>query len=464
MQLAKSMLKSSKWNVTKTAFSILVLSISFTAMGQSNSPYSRFGLGDIVPATNVTTRGMGGLSAGYADVISVNFSNPASYSQFQAFKEQRSKKISSGRVILDLGVNVDTRTLIKPNTPNKFTSSDAVFSYLQVGVPLRKNWGLSFGIRPVNRIGYLINQQGILRDAGTGNVIDSLAVTEFEGTGGSFLPTIGTGFAIHKFSAGFNVGYFFGRRETNTRRTIFNDSIAYAASNHSTKTSFNDIFFNAGIQYIDTLSKGKTQLTIIRFGISGNWQQKLKASQDILRQTFTRSTIGEILQIDSVYAQNGTKGTIVYPASYKAGFMIQNTKEDGRGWLFGLDYTQTQWSNYRFYGQSDSVQNNWQINAGGQITPKPGSNFFSRVSYRFGVFAGPDYIKVQKSLPQFGASFGLGLPVRQSRLSPSQFSMVNVGFEYSKRGNNNNLLKENMFRVSLGLNLTDLWFGKRKYD
>jgi hypothetical protein len=46
----------------------------------------------------------------------------------------------------------------------------------------------------------------------------------------------------------------------------------------------------------------------------------------------------------------------------------------------------------------------------------------------------------------------------------NQSTMVNLAFEYSKRGNNDNLLKENMFRVSLGFNFTDLWFGKKKYD
>ncbi len=39
-----------------------------------------------------------------------------------------------------------------------------------------------------------------------------------------------------------------------------------------------------------------------------------------------------------------------------------------------------------------------------------------------------------------------------------------VSAKYSKRGNNENVLKENMFRISLGLNFSDIWFTKRKYD
>jgi len=49
-----------------------------------------------------------------------------------------------------------------------------------------------------------------------------------------------------------------------------------------------------------------------------------------------------------------------------------------------------------------------------------------------------------------------------SRLS-GQFTTINIALEYIKRGNNSNIVKENLFRVSVGLNLSDLWFGKRKY-
>ena len=65
---------------------------------------------------------------------------------------------------------------------------------------------------------------------------------------------------------------------------------------------------------------------------------------------------------------------------------------------------------------------------------------------------------------QFGASFGLGLPLRQSRQAHNQVTFINLALEYGKRGNKDNLLRENLFRVSLGLSLSDFWFVKRKYD
>ncbi|HYC29252.1 MAG TPA: hypothetical protein VEB42_10555, partial [Chitinophagaceae bacterium] len=224
----------------KNCFLFLSLFVFSCASAQDNSPYSRFGLGDAVPQNNISTRGMGGISAAYTDAISINFSNPASYSQFQTFIEQRSKQVSSGRVVLDVGMNVESRTLIQPNTTNRFTASNVLFSYLQVGMPLRRNWGLSFGLRPLTRVSYMINRNDRLMDPVTQLPIDS-AVTQFRGNGGSYLPSIGTGFAIGNFSAGINVGYMFGNREAQTLRSFINDSVLYYSSDHTNNSSFGDV-------------------------------------------------------------------------------------------------------------------------------------------------------------------------------------------------------------------------------
>ena len=77
---------------------------------------------------------------------------------------------------------------------------------------------------------------------------------------------------------------------------------------------------------------------------------------------------------------------------------------------------------------------------------------------------GPDYIQVKEKMMQFGASFGLGLPVALSRQAPNQATFINLAFEMVKRGNDKNLLKENLFRFSLGFSLSDIWFIKRKYE
>ena len=66
--------------------------IFLSANSQDNSPYSRYGIGNMVPSTNITSRGMGGLTAGYWDYYAVNMNNPASYSSFRSVLEKKQKE------------------------------------------------------------------------------------------------------------------------------------------------------------------------------------------------------------------------------------------------------------------------------------------------------------------------------------------------------------------------------------
>jgi len=446
--------------IVQTTFSVLLALSLTTASAQDNSPYSRYGLGDVVPNTNILNRAMGGISAGYSDFLSINFNNPASYSRFQAIPEANSKRLQSGRVVLDGGLNIENRTLRTPNATEKFSSTGAQFSYLQVGLPLRKNWGLSFGLRPLTRVNYDISRAEYLKDPVTGDSIE-LALSEFKGSGGTFLPSIGTGFAIKNFSVGVNVGYLFGRRETTNNRSLFNDSLLYNRGRFLTNTYYGDVFVNAGVQYqIDI-----TKQTVLRLGASGNMERKLSATQDIIRETYIEDPNGGDFTQDSVRTVSEVKGEVVYPASYTAGFVVEHQKPLGSGWLVGVDFVQTQWSDFRFMGAQDAVKDNWQVRLGGQFRGKPGRNYFSNVAYRAGFYTGQDYVTAGGDLPNWGITVGAGLPIANyNRLAPGQFSVINLALEYNKRGNNDNIVKENTFRFSLGLNFSDLWFNKRKYD
>lgn len=484
MQLAKSItLKKIKTlhclpagrNGFSLTFLVLILAAFNPAISQDNSPYSRYGIGDLVPHSHLISRGMGGISAGYSDILSINFNNPASYSSFQTGVEAKSKKVVSGRAILDIGLDFESRSLKQQFNLKKFTASNALFSYIQVGMPIRKNWGMVFGFRPVSRISYKMINYERLNDPLTGQPIDS-AVTRYEGDGGAYLATLGTGMSIfrkekpnnmeEKLSFGFNAGYFFGKKDYSTRRSFINDTVNYYQANYETRTNFGAIYVNAGLQYKTAMSK-KVSLTI---GAYGNWGQKINAKQDILRETFVYDdNLGEV-RLDSVSDQRDIKGKIIIPSSYTVGFVAQKliVQEKDRkepGWIIGLDFSVNNWNSYRMYGQKDSIKNTWEIRVGGQFNPVPKiKGYFSNITYRAGLFVGPDYIRVGKILPRFGGSFGMGLPMNFSRQAPNQATIINVTFEYGKRGNSNNLLKENMFRFSLGFSLSDIWFGKRKYD
>ena len=126
---------------------LLMLSLaSLDTRSQENSPYSRYGLGDLTPAQNNLNRAMGGIATAFGDYSTVNFTNPASYAEL---------KITS----LDIGLDYTSRTLRALNPPRKFNSSYLIPSYLQLGLPLSKkrNWGMNLGLRPVTRINYAVS-------------------------------------------------------------------------------------------------------------------------------------------------------------------------------------------------------------------------------------------------------------------------------------------------------------------
>jgi hypothetical protein len=427
--------------ITFSRFTVVVALLSGCCLqlsAQENSPYSRYGLGDMVPNGHIINRAMGGISAGYFDYQSINYNNPASYSKLRI-------------TTFDLGFEVDNRTLREPNNPGKFNASSANISYVQLGIPLvpKRQWGLNFGLRPITRVNYKILTT-------ERNSIDSLA-TIYEGTGGSYDVFVGTGIAIKNFSVGVNVAYSFGTKDYSTRKSFLNDSVIYLQSNHQTKSTFGGFTFQGGAQYSAKL--GKT--TWLRLGVSGQLERKLNANRDIIRETFEYDVNGGTFVIDSVSHQNGLSGTVTYPSSFNAGFVIDKENE----WLVGADYSSSNWSNYQFFGEKDPLQNSWTFKAGGQWTPDlmRGKNYWSRVTYRAGFFVGRDYIKADNNLPVLGFTGGAAFPIRRQNYT-NQYTVINAGLEVGRRGNDSNKIRENFFRISIGLSLSDLWFIKRKYE
>ena len=439
---------------------LLLSIITITSSAQENSPYSRYGLGDIVPNSSITNRGMGGISAGYVDYDkrfdlkdqypksqSVNFLNPASYAKM---------RITS----FDLGFEVDSRTLLASDTQSKFRSVSAIISYVQLGIPLsrKRSLGMNLGLRPVTRINYKIDRRTREKSGNTGNPIDSMQ-TLYEGSGGSYQAYIGFGKSFKNLSVGFNTGYFFGTKDYSTRKSFIPDSLddAYYASNHQTKTSFGGVFFDLGAQYRAQLSKN----LVLNLGAYGNLTQKFKAEREAIDETFNYDVNGATFNIDTISYISNQGGQLQYPSTLGFGFMLDRVDS----WQIGVDFTTTAWDDYSFFGEKEKVKNSWLLKVGGQFIPdvRDTRSYWSHVNYRLGFNYGPDYINVESKLPQFGISAGLGLPVRRNPYL-HQYTLINFSFEYGKRGNISNILRENLFRVGLGFTLSDLWFIKRRYN
>lgn len=433
----------------KLSFVIFLLPIAFYATAQENSPYSRYGLGDVYPSQNIINRALGSIGSTYANGQSVNLANPAAYSELKI-------------VTYDIGISLDTRTLKSADPIDKYSSVNLSPSYVALGMPLSKkhNLGLAFGLKPLSKVSYSIEERVRLR-------ADSMQYL-YEGDGGLYEAFAGVGKRWGGLRLGINTGYMFGRKENNTTANPV-DSINTYASNSQTLTTFNRMFLNGGLQYDAKLSK----TTILRFGLAGNLKQNLKARKQINRQTFRYDENGSMVKIDSISQPSEQKGTIQLPVSYAAGISLNSSIIDHLGnkfekSLLAIEYESTKWSDYRFFNQPDRLINSWKYKAGWQFTPNPLSikSYWDRATYRAGFYYGKEAVNADgNELPVYALTFGAGLPIRRWSAYDNQYTIINTTFELGKRGNKNNNITESFFRLSLGLNLSDIsWFRKRKYE
>lgn len=432
----------------KLSFTFFLLFIFFSVNAQENSPFSRYGLGDIYPSQNIINRAMGGISSTYANGQSINLGNPAAYSELKI-------------VTYDIGISLDTRTLKSANPIGKYNSVNLTPSYVALGMPLSKkrNLGLAFGLKPLSRVSYSIEDDKRI-------AADSINYL-YSGDGGLYQAFVGVGKRWGGLRIGINTGYMFGTKQNNTITTPV-DSVYTYRSNSQTLTSFNKLFLNAGLQYDAKLSK----TTTLRFGLSGNLKQKLNAQQQRNRETFTYDANGVMTKVDSVYQTDEQKGKINYPLSYAAGISLNSNITDHLGnkfekSLLAVEYATTKWADYRFLDQPDKLINSWQFKIGGQLTPNPLSikSYWNRVSYRAGIYYGKEAVSTEgNGLAISALTLGAGFPIRKWSVYDNQYTIINTTIEIGKRGNKNDNITENFFRLSLGLNLSDIWFRKRKYE
>lgn len=434
---------------------------------QENSPYSRYGLGDVYPSQPIPLRAMGGMTAAIDDWQIINSNNPASYGNIRS-------AANGGLVTFDVALSLDARNLKSVTPASQFNSTNLIPSYLQIAFPLNKKyWGMAFGLKPLTRINYSVEERTYkVFESGFADSLLSL----YEGEGGLNQAFIGIGKRWKNLSFGANLNYYFGSKDISTKKIFLNDTVLYNSSNFATNASFNGIVFSGGLQYslklkerLNTVNKTR-EFTFLKIGVAGNVPQKINVSSDNLNQTFYYNTDGMLINIDTVSYKENADGKVKIPASYSIGLLLSHSINETSltNWAIGAEYTATNWEkDYRYYDQTDKVINSWLMRFGGQFTPQlfNAKNIFKRTTYRIGFYTGKDYVNADgNELKTMAFTLGAGFPFRKFRSYDNQYTLLNWAFEFGKRGSKVNNITENFFRVSLGLSLSDLWFIKRRYD
>ena len=189
---------------------ILAITFAQASFGQmlNNSPYTRYGLGEIMGTSTAPFSGFGGLSTPIANFRFVNVSNPATYSSLARYNP-----------VFDVAVYGKSSTL---NTENESVeNSTFVLRNFTLALPIAKKWGAAFGIMPYSTTGYNITDYQVLDgDSIANNYIGDGSINRvFIGTGCNM---INKGDTL-KLSFGVNASYLFGTLERE-RNVMFSNS------------------------------------------------------------------------------------------------------------------------------------------------------------------------------------------------------------------------------------------------
>ncbi len=410
-----------------TLLLIFLLLLNQLSEGQNNtnSPYTRFGLGEIVDAYSAEQKSLGGLGFGSRNTSSVNTLNPASYSS-----------VDSLTFMFDFGFGgLMSRFTLPAGTNSKFNAN---LEYITMQFPLSKWLGFSAGLLPYSFTGYnFYRNDSVLIPTTTGTHYSKYTET-YNGEGGVSQAYAGFGAKfLNHISVGFNAYYMFGDVVNNRNVQFSESSFSNANSTQENSINISSFRFRYGIQLYNTFAK-KHDVTL---GLI--YESKAPLNGSFVQRHFA-------IPADTIVYDKGFE----MPQTLGAGLFYTFDKRLS----IGLDYSYQQWANVKYFGVSDSLRNRARIALGAEWIPDPrGRQYFDRVRYRAGINLTDAYYRVNGIQPpkNFGISFGIGLPLRASN------TMVNASVEYGRSGDTS-LLREDYFKFTLNAVFNENWFFKRK--
>lgn len=417
-----------------------LLGLDAVAQITNQSPYSRFGIGDLLPRSTTENRAMGGVGTAMSFSDRINLLNPASLSKLNV--------ISFGAALQSDLVS------ISDGTDNQLLNNTNL-GYLNMAFPILKNkMGASFGLIQYSNTGYNIRNNVINPTVGS-------LFYAYEGEGGINQVHFGTGLEIMKgFSVGANAYYNFGVIEKFRKVEFPRDSLYYFNTRVTSSTTISDFSWDAGLQY----SKELNEKAKLGLGLRVQGASSLSAKRNELAERYQLSISDAVVVLDTINFDPEQKGELSLPLSWSFGLSYEYDNK----WLLGLDLGMQDWSKFKSFNESDSLANSFYVAAGAQFVPDRTSvtNYWKRVNYRTGLRYSQSYLDINNNqLSELGITFGIGLPVRRTPLGRS-FSTANLAIELGQRGTTeSNLLKETFAKFTIGFTLNDdSWFIKRKYD
>lgn len=412
----------------------------------SNSPYSRYGFGLLSDRAQGFNKGMSGLAYGMSNGKELNVKNPASYAA-----------IDSLTFLFDVGISLQ-KTNFKQGS-NSVNANNTSLDYLSLGFRATKNLGVSIGMMPFSNIGYNLSREEDFQNA----VGTTITQTEsYNGDGGLHEIYAGLGWSpCNRLALGFNAGYLWGSNKHTILASFSDATIASRRRQYNSHISTYKV--NVGVQYNIPINK-KNDLTL---GAVYDLGHNIGSKADYYDQKIMSGNItnGDTLSVDKAFQ---------LPHSFGVG---ATWNHDNR-LRVGMDYTFQKWSEVKYPTlQTQSGGRPSYVATKGEFTDlhkvtvgmeyqhnANGIHWRDQVKYKAGFSYTTPYAKVDgvDGPRSYAASVGVALPI----INPlNKRSVLNVSAHYERvEPQFAGMVKENYFRISIGLTFNEAWFMKWKVE
>jgi hypothetical protein len=394
--------------------------LPLTAQNGTNSPYTRYGYGELANRSFGAGRSMGGVGIGLRSSKQINPMNPASYSCMDSLT-----------FLFDFGASAQLSWF--SDGTNKQNDMNGNVEYMAMQFPLHRQIAMSVGLLPYTHVGYNFGE------IKTSN--EQQYQETFTGTGGLNLLYAGLSIDVWKkrLSIGSNINYLFGSIN-HTARTTFIPQTSTTVINEKI-LKFSDVVFDLGLQYTHPLSK--TERAIL--GLT--YTPKKRLNGDIYQTIESTESVTDTIMNKNFGLPAGYGLGLSYVKDYKL--------------IIAADFAYQEWEKVSFEGNGNAFKNRSKINAGIEYIPNLYSRpFLNRVRYRAGLNYTNSHVLINgNSYKEYGATVGFGFPLSDAR------SFINVSFEYLKiQPEHKTMIKENYFRMTLSYTFNEHWFYKNRLD
>jgi len=402
---------------------ILIVTVSLPIFAQSNSVYTRKGIGDLVYSFSARRLGMGQLGVSVPDEDFISTVNPASW---YILKRTRAE------------FSIDYNGIFASDNLMKKFYTDANFNGVTFAFPVSSLYGISaaFGIVPYSNVNY-----EVVEDVKSSSSVIGDYTGNSKGTGGISKIFLGSSYLLPgNFAAGAAFDYYFGNLNyTETITFVNSQNLSTVYPRKYSPRGIGGTFGIISPDFAELLNSDA--ISNLRFGISLNVISSLSTDTSLISSSS--------LDLDTLGSGNVNMDI---PYRLNAGLSFNLEKK----YLFTLDYIFQPWSQYEFNAKSsDELVDLHKISAGFEFRParEPGASIWEEIIFRAGLsFERSQYYLNGENIHQFSIFGGLSVPF-------SNENTLDIGIQFATRGTTkSSLVKENMVKLNLGLSLGEIWF------